>query len=146
MKAILACVDFSRVSRRVVSEAISLARIHGARLILLHVVQPPGVLADLAPLAGETMQFTTEIERRAKLHLLRWQRALVRRGVTVETGCERGNPVPVILAAARRIEARYIVLGSHGHAALYDLVVGSTASGILKRAACPVMIVASHRR
>jgi universal stress protein A len=33
------------------------------------------------------------------------------------------------------------VLGSHGHTAFYDLLVGSTAAGVLKHAPCPVVVV-----
>lgn len=146
MKAILAPVDFSRVSRRVVDEAIEIARTINARLVLMHAVQPPSVVTDLAPLVGEALQFTAEVERRARLHLQRWQRNLMKRGITVETVCEQGFPVPLILACAARIGASYIVLGSHGHTAFYDLVVGSTASGVLKRATCPVIVVPSQRK
>ena len=42
---------------------------------------------------------------------------------------------------AERLTADYIVIGSHGHTAFYDLLVGSTASGVLKSASCPVVIV-----
>jgi nucleotide-binding universal stress UspA family protein len=33
------------------------------------------------------------------------------------------------------------VMGSHGHTALYDLLVGSTTHGVLMRAICPVVII-----
>jgi nucleotide-binding universal stress UspA family protein len=33
------------------------------------------------------------------------------------------------------------VMGSHGHTAFYDLLVGSTTHAVLKRAKCPVVIV-----
>ena len=32
-------------------------------------------------------------------------------------------------------------MGSHGHTALYDLLAGSTATGVIKRAPCPVVIM-----
>jgi len=37
------------------------------------------------------------------------------------------------------------VLGSHGHTAFYDLLVGSTTHGILLRAKCPVLIVPANK-
>ena len=52
-----------------------------------------------------------------------------------------GAPVQVILEQARSLPADYIVMGSHGHTAFYDLMVGGTASGVLKRSSCPVVVV-----
>jgi Universal stress protein family len=48
---------------------------------------------------------------------------------------------PVKTQGARPLEAAYIVLGSHGHTALYELIVGGTAAGILRDASCPVLII-----
>lgn len=101
----------------------------------------PAIVTDLAPMVGEALQFTAEVERRARQHLHRLQKRLAEPRVTVETRCQQGSPVPLILAHAKELGADYIVLGSHGHTALYDLVVGSTASGVLKRATCPVVVV-----
>lgn len=141
MKTILAAVDFSPLSRRVVAEALILARAVKGRIVILHAVKPPAIVTELAPLMGEALQFTAEVERVARDHLRRWQKRLAERGVTVETICQQGFPTGVILAHARKLKANCVVLGSHGHTAVYDLVVGSTASGVLKRAECPVVIV-----
>jgi nucleotide-binding universal stress UspA family protein len=52
-----------------------------------------------------------------------------------------GAPIGLIVEQAKKLEADYIVMGSHGHSAFYDLLVGSTTHGVLKRAKCPVVIV-----
>lgn len=49
-----------------------------------------------------------------------------------------------LLAEQGRLAADAIVLGSHGHGALYDLLVGSVAEGVLRRAPCPVVVVPSR--
>lgn len=60
----------------------------------------------------------------------------------VSTELLSGNlPSEVIAAEATRRGADYIVMGSHGHTGLYDLLIGSTTGGVLKRASCPVVIV-----
>ena len=46
---------------------------------------------------------------------------------------------------AKKLGADYIVMGSHGHTALYDLLVGSTTHGVLMRAACPVVITPAQK-
>ena len=40
-----------------------------------------------------------------------------------------------------KIEADLIVVGSQGHSPLEDLMLGSTAEGIVRRASCPVLTV-----
>jgi nucleotide-binding universal stress UspA family protein len=141
MHTILAAVDFSSVTQRVVDAAAALARVIDARVILLNVVQPPMVVTELAPLAGDTLKFTGEVERAARQRLSRLKSALLKRGVEVDTRCEQGSPVVVIVSHATKLKARYIVLGSHGHTSLHDLVMGGTASGVLKRSPCPVAVV-----
>src|SRR4051812_44801253 len=141
MKTILVPIDFSPVSRHVIDEAITLARAINGRLVVLHAVQPPAIVSDLAPFVGDALQFTAEVERGARQHLRRLQKSLMKRTVTLETICEQGFPTSIIIARAKELDACYIVLGSHGHTAFYDLVVGSVASGVLKRAICPLLIV-----
>jgi nucleotide-binding universal stress UspA family protein len=141
MKTILVPIDFSRVSREVVAEAVKLARAIDGRIVLQHAIKPPAIVTDLAPLVGEALKLTAAIERGARQHLRRLQLKLAKSGIEVKTLCEQGFPLPLIVARAKELDARYIVLGSHGHSAFYDLVVGSTAAGVLKRATCPVVVV-----
>jgi len=146
MKTILVPVDFSKVSRYVLAEAARLARLTKARLVLLHVVQPPAVVTDLAPLVGEALQMTDELERIGRRHLHRLQQSPTLRGLKIDTVCEQGFPVAQVLAQARRLKADVIVLGSHGHGAVYNLVVGSTTNGVLKHASCPVLVVPAPKK
>ena len=142
MKTILVPVDFSPVSRKVVDEALELAEVTGARIVLMHSVPPAPIIAtDLAPLAGSALQLTDDLEKAAERQLQRLQRDVKNHGVPIETVCTSGFPVTNILAEAKRVGANYIVIGSHGHTAFYDLVIGSIASGVLKRAPCPVIVV-----
>jgi len=57
----------------------------------------------------------------------------------------QGSIPDEILALAREHGATLIVMGSHGHGALYHLLVGSVTTAILKEAPCPVLIVPSDR-
>ncbi|MDG6105880.1 universal stress protein [Dactylosporangium aurantiacum] len=54
-----------------------------------------------------------------------------------------GDPVTVLLAAARR--ARLLVLGSHGHGRLRRALLGSTSGRCVRRAGCPVVVVPPPR-
>jgi len=50
-----------------------------------------------------------------------------------------------ILNPADVLKADLIVMGTHGHGAMYNLLVGSTTKGVLKRSARPVLLVPGHR-
>lgn len=143
MNTILVPVDLSSVTTRVCDAAAELALLSNARLVLLHVTQPPPVmLADYYAFdSGVMAEAVTAGEKFAERRLKALTRLLGRQDLTVETMQVTGQPVPVILARAASTKADYIVLGSHGHGAVFDLLVGSTTQGVLRRAPCPVLVV-----
>jgi nucleotide-binding universal stress UspA family protein len=140
MKTILVPIDFSAVSKRVVAVAEELARGLGGRLVVLHVVQPP-VLTDSDFGTQLTAEYAAEAAAAADKQLARLRQQLLKDDLVVEVQNTSGYPGQCILDAADEVGADFIVLGSHGHGAFYDLIVGSTASRVLKRARCPVLIV-----
>jgi nucleotide-binding universal stress UspA family protein len=140
MKTILVPIDFSAVSKRVIAAAEELARGLGGRLVVLHVVQPP-VLTDSDFGTQLTAEYAAEAAGAAEKQLARLRQQVRQEGVEVEVQHTSGYPGQCILDAADKVGADFIVLGSHGHGAFYDLIVGSTASRVLKRARCPVLVV-----
>ena len=141
MKTILAPIDFSGVSDEVLAQAAALARSLDGHVVLLTVIQPPRVIAEYAPLLQDIAEITMAGEKAAALKLASLQEKLRRDFISCETVQVVGAPVAHILSEAKRARADYIVMGSHGHTALYDLLVGSTTHGVLSRATCPVVIV-----
>ena len=141
MKTIITPVDFSPATAHVIDAAVDLARAVEGKVVLLHVNQPPTVTADYG-LAMENVQEIISVTEKASArqleHLLR---DLSNRGVDASSASATGPAVGAIVDAAREGNAAYIVMGSHGHTALYDLLVGSTTHGVLKKANCPVLIV-----
>jgi nucleotide-binding universal stress UspA family protein len=146
MKTILAAIDFSPVSTRVERAAVALARAVDGRLVLLHCVVPPVIANDMMPAGFPIAAWMDAMQKAAQRRLGRLQRALAKSGVAVETICTTGFATAEVLSAAKKAAADYIVLGSHGHTAFYDLVIGSTASGVLKRASCPVVVVPAQKK
>lgn len=141
MKTTLTPVDFSPGTRETIAEATALTRDLRARLILLHVIEPLPPAANAFGFVETPPDFTDEAEAQAVRRLEHVQRQLVAAGVSTSTFHMIGVPGPSILEHARRVGADYIVLGSHGHGAFYELMVGSTANRVLKEARCPVLIV-----
>ena len=57
----------------------------------------------------------------------------------------QGPVVEAVLETAAEVGADWIVLGSHGHGALYDLLVGSTVEGVMSVAKVPIVVIPDHR-
>jgi nucleotide-binding universal stress UspA family protein len=141
MKTLVTPVDFSQITERVVSTAGELARALGGRVLLLHVVVPPqAVEAYGVPLETAKEPLKAEINR-SEAELASLRETLTARGIEAETACLTGHTVETVLEKTRAVEGHLIVVGSHGHGRLYNLLVGSTASGLLKGATCPVVVV-----
>jgi len=142
MKTILAPIDFSSASNAVIKVALALARAHDARLVLLHIVQPPILISEYGAVMTNIQEIVAISERTSAKELAKRERNLKRSaGIPVEVLQATGSPVSSIIEQAKQVKADYLVVGSHGHSALYDLFAGSTASGLIRRAPCPVVVV-----
>jgi len=141
MKTILTPVDFSAATRGVLATSIELARTTGGEIVLLHSVQPPVITTDYG-LSVEVMRETLALsEAAAKKQLAHLEKLVVTKGVAVSSRLASGFAAGNIVEHARKLRAAYIVLGSHGHTAFYDLLVGSTTHAVLKKSPCPVVVV-----
>jgi nucleotide-binding universal stress UspA family protein len=146
MKTVLAPIDFSPASRRVMDEAIAVARTMDARLVLLHVVRPMPIVTSEFAESDVAAELNRDRDAAAARRLAQVQSELRDEGVTAHTVHCVGFAGGEILEQIDRLEADYVVLGSHGHGAFYDLMVGSTTSQVLSRAKCPVVIVPATAR
>lgn len=141
MKTILVPVDFSAVTAEVTRTACQFAKMTDSRLVLLHVIQVPVVIEPYGIGAEAMVEALTASEKLATKKLRGLVRQCRQQVKTVQTIQETGHPVAVILAKLAELKADYIVIGSHGHGAVYDLLIGGTTQGVLRRAHCPVIIV-----
>jgi len=66
---------------------------------------------------------------------------LRRGGAEASAFVAQGPTVATVLHEAERLGADFIIVGSHGHGAVYDLLVGSIAEAIVRRATRPVLVV-----
>jgi nucleotide-binding universal stress UspA family protein len=53
----------------------------------------------------------------------------------------QGSIVETIIREADRLDADLVVVGSHGHGAVFDLLVGSISEGLVRRSSRPVLVV-----
>ena len=60
---------------------------------------------------------------------------------TDEIIVERGNPVEEIINQSKKLNCDLIVMGTHGHGTLEDVMLGSTARRVIRRSKIPVLVV-----
>lgn len=141
LESILVAVDFSDVTPKVLDAALSLAKPFGSRVVLVHVSEPepdfvgfeagpPVVRTDMA------RDFRTEHQQLDEL-----KRQVTQAGIDCVALHIQGPLADKILKEAEVHRAGLILIGSHGHGALYNLVVGSVASGLLKESHIPVLVI-----
>jgi hypothetical protein len=147
MKTILTAIDFSPISQKVVDGAGQLAAAMGARLVILNVAEPiaayvpVGAAMDVitAPMPMEPADLNAVKER-----LNQFAAPLLSKGLNVETVALVSLPVDGILDQATALQAAMIVLGSHGHGAVYQLFSGSVVTSVLHRSHIPVTVIPVH--
>lgn len=143
---ILTPVDFSGITDAVIAQTVVLAKALKADVVLLNVLQPPVITSEYGPFMENISEIVTVGEKAAAKQLTRVQDELGAEGIETETLQFTGAPVPNILKQAEKLDVDYIVMGSHGHTAFYDLLVGSTTHGVLLRSPCPVIIVPAQKK
>jgi len=163
MKRILVPIDFSDATPRVIDLGRQLAKALDAEIHLVHVKElsaaaAPGALGyglagmpELAPMSGVPVpgldpmpQPIAETEDQ-KSKLARWQNEIAHDGIKVTLHEPTGAVPDEILDQADAVEADLIVMGTHGHGAMYHLLVGSATKGVLRHATRPILLVPALR-
>jgi nucleotide-binding universal stress UspA family protein len=138
-KRILVPVDFSPCSLGALRHALKLSRLSRSEIVLVHVVEPShsGSLLE----TSELRQIRGLALQEAEHRLAELARTKVKPHAPVKHLVRPGKPFPVITDLARKTAADLIVLGTHGHTGLSEMLLGSTAERVTRGAHCPVLIV-----
>ena len=135
-RTILHPTDFSDYSDYAFGIASDLARQHGAKLLVVHVVE------TLGPENVTYGEAVSELEPEGyRLHLQEQLRRHVPapEGVTIEYLLVAGEPASEIERVARERSCDLIVMGMHGWTGLHRLLMGSIAEQVIRRVPCPVL-------
>ncbi len=137
-RTILHPTDFSQPAEEAFQLAASLARDHGARLVVLHVT--PAASQDAA---GSEEIWLHKDHLWEEFHRLEALDPRIRE-VRIECKFIDGDPVEEILRLAGAIDCDLIVMGTEGRSGLGRLLMGSVAEKVLRKAPCPVLTVKSR--
>ena len=158
---VLVPTDFSDTAARALQYAFEEARIHGAKVTLLHVV-PPGTRTEVyyvGAAAGHSGPFdpaastrvgapwpippTTVVRDDVGDGVLTQLQDLVPQAFRHRCGVELavGSPAETIVRIAQEQAADLIVMGTHGRTGLQHALLGSVAEKVVRLAPCPVLTV-----
>jgi nucleotide-binding universal stress UspA family protein len=137
IKKILAPTDFSTLSAKGVLYACQLAKEVGAELVLINIVT-----LDESNLVNKR-----EMEQHKKLLDEFLEKVGAGgSGLTIRKVVEPGQPHSTLVHWAENEAMDLIVISSHGRSGLSRMVMGSVTAEILKKSACPVLVVPAERQ
>jgi manganese transport protein len=133
--SILVPLDHSDADHEALGNALALARMHDARIILLHVEE--GVTSQMFG----SLSSTAEIAE-GQDYLAHIVSSLRRQKVRVEVVVQHGkSPAEQIAGAVEDLQPDLVIMASHGHRGLKDLIFGTTINAVRHRIKVPLLIV-----
>jgi nucleotide-binding universal stress UspA family protein len=135
-RKILVALDNSQTDQAMVAHISELAKVHGSKLLLLHVAD-----GWAARNYNRFQLADSEEMKEDRAYLERVAADFQKQGLAVETRLGLGEPAREILKTAREEECDLIAMTTHGHRFLKDLLYGSTITQVRHRAPVPVLLV-----
>lgn len=132
-KNIAITVDFSNADEKALNNAFELGGIE-AKYTLIHVVETVGAIIY----GGNIDDHETLIDEKL---LLEYEEMLTSKGYKVETKLGFGKPNKVIPSIINEGQYDVLVMGTHGHTGLNDLLFGTTVDNVRHRIKIPLFVV-----
>jgi nucleotide-binding universal stress UspA family protein len=134
---IVIATDGSKAGRAAVTEGLRIGKECDARIFVVSVIDTRA-LSSVSPeiqVAPSIDQMQSEAER-----IVRDVEAMAA-GQKVETFILSGDPVQEITKFSVARKANLVIVGTQGKHGLERFILGSVAEGIVRHAACPVLVV-----
>jgi nucleotide-binding universal stress UspA family protein len=139
---ILVPTDGSEISRRAVQAACSMAKLCGARVVVLSVKSPfpYSAISEMQPVPPQ--EFYDAQERMTTQWVQEAQAVAQQAGVACEGfAIEALHPWEGIIEQAKTQGCDLIVMASHGRRGLSAMLLGSETTRVLTHSALPVLVV-----
>lgn len=134
---LLVAIDLTEEAPCVLDKALDISRAYGAEVVLVHVVEPVGY-AYGGDIPMDLTELQDQLDKAAREQLNGYGE---KHGIKPEN--QRvlvGRPESEIHRLSEELGADLIVVGSHGRKG-FQLLLGSTANGVLHGAVCDVLAV-----
>ena len=139
VKHILLPTDFSEPSLTATKYALELARRFDSTLHMLHVIDDPGIYMPI--FESYPLPSRDEFEKYARERLDSWIQPDDAAGLDIRRRWVHGYPFPQIIREAREQAVDLIVIGTHGRSLVSQMLLGSVAEKIVRKAPCAVFTV-----
>jgi len=136
-KRILIATDGSESSEHAIRTGLEFAKIVGAEVTALNVMEDPVLLNT--PAASQMKNLYAILEQEGKETVKRVKDIGESVGVNVSVKVVSGNPSKVIVDEGAKYDL--IVIGTLGRSGVAKLLIGSVAEKVVKLAKCPVLVV-----
>ena len=133
---ILVAIEHSDADGAVLTHVEGLAKLTGAKLLLVHVAE-----GWAARHFQELDLRESEEMRDDRDYLARLCTELMNRGLPVRARLALGDPATELVKVAAEEQVDLIAMSTHGHRLLGDLLHGSTADRVRHRVTVPVLMV-----
>ena len=140
IESILVPIDFSPSSKKALAYAVPFAEQFGARITVLHVVEPVAApdFANSFPLVVENDKVMALCKGRL-LQLIREKE--IEPNLVEKTLVRCGRSFHEIAEAARTLKVDLIIISTHGYTGVKHALMGSTTERVVRHAPCPVLVV-----
>lgn len=139
-KKMLVAIDLTEEAPQVLNKAKAIADAQGAKLLLAHVVEPVGY-AYGGDIPMDLTELQDQLDKAAREQLSKYGE---------EYGIEKdsqvvtvGRPESEIHRLVKEQSIDLVIVGSHGRKG-FQLLLGSTANGVLHGTECDVLAIRIH--
>jgi manganese transport protein len=139
IKHIGVALEHTEGDAKIISAAITLARSYNASITLVHVVDTPGV--TMFGKESQSLHSTAD-----KAYLERLAQEVEERQFQVNIDLRFGRPVEGLIQSVKENGFDLLVLGSHGHRLMGDIIYGQTVDSVRHAINIPVFVVRTHEK
>jgi nucleotide-binding universal stress UspA family protein len=139
IKKILIPTDGSDYSLRAAEFGIYLAKVFGAEVITIYVVDAV-ILEEIAKTSEKTV-VERELKEKGECYLNYVTRLAEKEDLKAEAILARGEPHDQIVHYAKSLGVNLIVMGTYGRRGADRILIGSVAERVIEYAPCPVLVV-----
>lgn len=142
MKTIVALIDLSDASNKILEQTKAVAAAFQSTVYVMHVVPFQPAVATYGAEGLPVMEDPSpELVQGDRQKLDRLVAALTAQGIDARPLQFEGHVSGTLIEETRRLHADLVIMGSHHHSALYNLLVGTVTADILRQATFPVLVV-----
>ncbi|HNV02843.1 MAG TPA: universal stress protein [Vicinamibacterales bacterium] len=144
-KRIVCPVDFSPASQHAVSEAVAIAKVFQAEILLVHVLPVLPAAPSDPNFVFQVPEYERALRADAERQLARLAAGVADEGIAARTAVGHGDAGSEIVRLAKEDVADLIVIATHGMTGWRHVMFGSVAEKVVRLAGRPVLTIPALR-